>query len=338
MPDFLSPRRVSTPNGTIVRSFLASSRRGLGRLVLVALRGFFQLTGRLMPGFGSRVAAALFLRPPRHATPARERRWRVGAVRGAIAGPAGPLSVWSWEPHGEGEMRQGERWRETGGSRRVPTVLLVHGWGGRGSQLGAFVAPLTAAGYRVVAFDGPGHGRTAATTGHRRSSLPEMVEGVLAVAGHLGPLHGVVAHSAGAGAVTYALRHGLETERLVYLAPAVEPSHFTASLRRWFGVPRPVLDRMRERLERRFGIPWSELRGATFAPERSEDLFIVHDRLDEEVPCWLSRDLVEAWPGSRLEVVSGLGHRRILRDPRVVESAVGFLTAARHDTRREAAA
>ena len=39
-----------------------------------------------------------------------------------------------------------------------PSVLLVHGWEGRGAQLGALVDPLVAAGYRVVALDGPAHG------------------------------------------------------------------------------------------------------------------------------------------------------------------------------------
>src|SRR5688572_2988678 len=41
-----------------------------------------------------------------------------------------------------------------------PTILLVHGWGERASAMGAFIAPLTSAGYRVVAIDLPGHGRT----------------------------------------------------------------------------------------------------------------------------------------------------------------------------------
>lgn len=329
MLDSRTLRRTSIQNSTIVRSFSLPIRRWLKGLLSVSLREFFALVGPLWPGVGSRVAEALFLRVARHATPARERRWREGAERWEIAGPTGSLSVWSWEPEGQGEARHAGPQSGTGGPGRVPTVLLVHGWAGRGTQLGALVAPLTAAGYRVVAFDGPGHGRTAERTGRKRSSLPEMVEGVLAMAGHLGPLHGVVAHSAGAGAVTYALRHGLEAERLVYLAPAVEPSQFTETLRRFMGVPRPVLDRMWERLERRFGILWSELRGATFAPARSEPLLVVHDRLDEEVPCWQSRELVGAWPGSRLEVVSGLGHRRILRDPRVVKSAMGFLTSGR---------
>ena len=44
-----------------------------------------------------------------------------------------------------------------------PTVLLVHGWEGRGSQLSAFAPALVKAGFRVVAVDMP-----AMATQHRR--------------------------------------------------------------------------------------------------------------------------------------------------------------------------
>ena len=36
-----------------------------------------------------------------------------------------------------------------------PTVLLLHGWSGRAAHLEEFVAPLRAAGFRVVALDQP---------------------------------------------------------------------------------------------------------------------------------------------------------------------------------------
>src|SRR5215470_10874422 len=47
-----------------------------------------------------------------------------------------------------------------------PAVLLVHGWGGNAGHLAGFVDPLLAAGFRAVAVDLPGHGRSAG----RRSS------------------------------------------------------------------------------------------------------------------------------------------------------------------------
>lgn len=317
-----TPARLK--KSTIVRSS-PWAVAAIQRLVLGGLRTFFTLVGRRWPGPASHVAEALFLRPPQHATPSREREWLASAERFEVESAGGPLTAWSWSP------------TEQVGAAEAPTVLLVHGWAGRGSQLAAFAAPLTGAGYRVVAFDAPGHGRTARRQGVKRSSMPEMVDGILALAARLGPLAGVIAHSAGAGAVGYALRRGLETERLVFVAPGVEPSLFTEGLRRLIGIPQPVLDRMRERLEARFGVRWEDFRAATFAPQRTERLLILHDRLDEEVPCWHSRELVEAWPGARLEVVSGLGHRRILRDPQVVERTTRFL-AGRSEAREEAAA
>jgi pimeloyl-ACP methyl ester carboxylesterase len=54
------------------------------------------------------------------------------------------LAVWSW---GDG-----------------PTALLLHGWAGRSEQLAAFVRPLLAAGFSVIAPDAPGHGDSSGRT------------------------------------------------------------------------------------------------------------------------------------------------------------------------------
>jgi hypothetical protein len=37
--------------------------------------------------------------------------------------------------------------------------------------------------------------------------------------------------------------------------------------------------------------------------------------------------IAAAWPGARLHVTSGLGHRRLLRDPNVIAEVVEFVTA-----------
>ncbi|MFW6193451.1 MAG: alpha/beta hydrolase [Gemmatimonadota bacterium] len=46
-------------------------------------------------------------------------------------------------------------WGEEG-----PTVLLVHGWSSHTGHMTGFVDPLLRRGFRVVAFDGPAHGRS----------------------------------------------------------------------------------------------------------------------------------------------------------------------------------
>mgnify|MGYP003291741877 CR=1 FL=1 len=55
-------------------------------------------------------------------------------------------------------------------------------------------------------------------------------------------------------------------------------------------------------------------------------LLVIHDREDAEVPWQEGAIIAQAWPGATLSTTSGLGHRRIVHDPAVVERAVGFLT------------
>ena len=106
-----------------------------------------------------------------------------------------------------------------------PPVLVVHGWEGRGSQLATFVPALRAAGFRVVAFDGPGHGQSRT----QRSSAVHMALAIERIAQHTGPLAGVVAHSVGGAATVLAFhlsRGALDVKRCVLVAPPVSAKRF----------------------------------------------------------------------------------------------------------------
>lgn len=53
---------------------------------------------------------------------------------------------------------------------------------------------------------------------------------------------------------------------------------------------------------------------------------IVHDDTDREVPWQEGSALAQAWSGARMLRTSGLGHRRILRDPQVIAEVTAFVT------------
>jgi pimeloyl-ACP methyl ester carboxylesterase len=252
-------------------------------------------------------AAALeqvFLRTRRRPIPERERAWLAGAKPVAFESRGKTLAGWTWGLEG-------------------PTVLLAHGWEGRGSQMGAFAAPLVEAGYRVVAFDAPGHGRSPG----RRSSLVEMADAIRDADDRFGPTHAVVGHSAGAAAAAIALSRGVRASRIVFIAPPVDLGSHLKVVARWLGLPDEVARRTRERIERRFRVRWESLELVPIARTMTAPLLLVHDAEDREVPIDGALELERAWPGARLEKTSGLGHRRVLRDPNVVESTVRFLRA-----------
>jgi pimeloyl-ACP methyl ester carboxylesterase len=284
---------------TIGRSFPWTTRlAGLG------LRSI----SRLSRDAAARGAETLFLSPIRTTRPERERAWLAPAHRddAVVAGRRLAIHVWD------------------GATHRPATVILVHGWGGRGSQLGAFVAPLVAEGARVVAFDAPAHGDSPG----RQTNLIQFAESVAGVVERFSewaPPAGVIAHSFGAAATTIALSRGSRVERVVFLAPAEDYGHFTGLFRRTLGLDAAVVERMQRRIERRIGVDWSSVRGGELARRLRQPLLVVHDEQDREVPLAHGETIAGRWPGARLERTRGLGHQRLLRDADVVAGAVRHL-------------
>ncbi|MBW2549036.1 MAG: alpha/beta hydrolase [Deltaproteobacteria bacterium] len=189
----------------------------------------------------------------------------------------------------------------------------MHGWNGRGTQLGSFVEPLVARGYRVVAFDAFGHGESPGNS----MSIPELASCIRQVSDELGGVYGVVAHSMGGAATTLALSDGLQLERAVFISPPSDPRVFPAEVR----------THLKERVERRVGITMERMRANRIAPSMQVPLLVIHDRNDKEVPVDSGQGIAEAWPNAELVITEGLGHQRILRDEHVTNVAVSFIDA-----------
>lgn len=292
----------STPkNSTVVRS------KNVVRLTRAALQTAYVFSEQL----GTSLAERLFTTPRRHARPDRERdilaTGRAGVINVTLRAPRWnsmrvPVATWRW---GVG-----------------PTVLLVHGWEGRGSQLGAFVAPLVAAGMSVVAFDAPGHGNSP----EHRLYLTDLADCIADVSEAVGPLHGVIAHSFGSAATLLAFtRREIRASRNVMVAPNVLIDDAVRRFARMVGLDESDRIALEQRLATQTGVAIDALRLNHLAPQRDDALLVLHDRDDREVPYEHARQLAEAWPNAQLIETSGLGHRRILRDDAVLDSVVEFV-------------
>lgn len=261
---------------------------------------------RLAPGPSARIAAELFLRTRRPGRPPRESGWLRDAEPGTLRVDGRRIVTWTWGAAGGDE---------------APAVLLMHGWMGRGSQLGAFATALAARGVRTVALDAPGHGGSEGSS----SSLPAMAEAMRAVANRIGPLAAVVAHSAGTAATTLALSRGLDAGRAVYLSPPGELVAFAHMFGEALGLTPAVQHRLKRAVERKIGLRWEQIHGREMARTMNTPLLVIHDYDDREVPLAGGRELVAAWPGARLVATRGLGHRRLLRDTGVIDTTLRFL-------------
>jgi pimeloyl-ACP methyl ester carboxylesterase len=270
-----------------------------------------RLTSALAPDLAARRAERLFLTPPR--------RWRRPAAEIALLATARARPV-----------RVGGRRIETWRWGTGPDVLLVHGWGGRGAQLGAFVGPLVARGFSVLTFDAPGHG--ASDSG--LVTIPEMVAAIHEVTASRPRLAGIIAHSVGAVAATRVLMEGLETGAAVYVGPPAHLADTTSRFAEAHGFSWAVRELMRRRVEKRVGRPWSAFDVTTLAPMLHTPLLVIHDRGDSEVPWQHGMAIVRGWRGAEILMTDGLGHRRILHSPDVWAAAVAFVAARTAERRR----
>jgi pimeloyl-ACP methyl ester carboxylesterase len=210
-----------------------------------------------------------------------------------------------------------------------PAVLLVHGWGGRGAQLAAFVPALVAAGHTVVAYDGPAHGQSSGS----RATLLDFRDAVRAVGLAARPLAGVVAHSLGATAAALAVHEGLPAERVVFLAPPADPAPFFRRFLGTLGIAPALAPSIEATFERQTSFRWQDLVVPALTPAPRVPLLVVHDRSDREVPWHDGAAIAAAWPDAALVTTERLGHRRLLRDSGVVARVVDFLTGGRPASR-----
>ena len=205
-----------------------------------------------------------------------------------------------------------------------PTVLLVHGWGERAASLGALIAPLTSAGYRVVGIDMPGHGDSAHITA--QPNLYVAAETIQDVARQLGDVSAVIGHSVGGHSTMMALHKGLEVDSVVLLSPSSHLGHALTRFEELLSLPPRATAGLKRKIERRFGETiWEDTAGTELVRGANVPALIVHDREDPQVPLEDSETLASSWPGAALVTTEALGHGRILRDDNVIAQTVSFI-------------
>jgi pimeloyl-ACP methyl ester carboxylesterase len=265
------------------------------------LRTAFRAVGTFAPGVAARWAETIFCRPPRNEPRPAEEAFLATGSRQTVRSENQDLAVWAW---GQG-----------------PLVLLAHGWGSRAGRFSTLAQALVEAGFRVVLFDAPAHG---ASMGNQ-ASLPQFSRALGAVADTVGPAYGLVGHSLGGAAVSLAMGNGLRAQRAVLLSPPADVLLFSHAFAEHLRIPLRAHNVMRRNLENRLQFRWEELHIPTLARRMTAPALVVHDREDREVPYAHGAEIANAWPGAELLSTTGLGHRTVVRDPKVIRRTIAFL-------------
>ncbi|WP_421842349.1 alpha/beta hydrolase [Marinobacter algicola] len=264
------------------------------------IRLALQLYGRMSPEKAGRLVNRMAFRPSRLPMPSRYEYLLDNADSYTqLQHGSRTIPVYSW---GQG-----------------PVILGVHGWAGAGIQFGAWINPLVEAGYRVVLFDAPAHGRAQGES----TDLFEMAEVIAKVTASVGRIHGVLAHSMGCIAIARAIADGLQPNYLVMLAPPVSLSAVMDNLGRQLGLSQDVLAVHLQLMEERFGKSvWEQLDLEALSRTLTQRGLMVIDDDDTSISPDESERVFNNWENADVLRTRGLGHHRLLWSPMVVDTVL----------------
>jgi esterase/lipase len=267
-------------------------------------RRMFQILTPIMPGIMDRYAYNLWITPTRVHPPDREFPYMEQAEASYIIANGLKIRVWSW---GKG-----------------PTVLFIHGWGGRGTQISCYIDDLLKAGFQVMSLDLPAHGQSDG----KQTNAFDVTQAVTEVFKKIDNLHTVITHSFGGIIFGYFYNTQMPIKKIVMLCP---PSTLHTAFNQFSNalhLPHSVQEHVIQKLKKNFGEDvFEKLSLVNNIQKASQPVLVVHDKQDEIVPYQEGEIVANAAKYGTFYLSHDLGHRKVLYDKSIVEKVVQFISS-----------
>jgi len=202
------------------------------------------------------------------------------------------------------------------------SILLVHGWESHIGFMVHFVDSLVQKGFRVIAFDAPGHGFSP----RARTDAVDLGCALQTVIAHVGNVHGIIAHSYGAMVALHLLAKNpqLAPQKLALISPLKNIQEHLFIFNQVAQTPESLAIRAEQRIAREYPVPLDEVCSVKSAEKISCDGVVFHDSSDTFIPYVDGQEIAAAW-NADFTLTSKLGHYRILRDPAVIQQVAEFM-------------
>ncbi len=274
------------------------------------MRLIANLTQTLSTPLASRLAWRWFLTPYPFPIPKREQPWEDKFTKTLHKHPSG--NTYPVYTHGNGPKN----------------ILLIHGWAGRFSQFHALLAHLEATlpnlyeEYTIIGFNAPAH---RGATG-KRTMMPHFAQCIEHIANTYGPIHTAIAHSLGCNATLFAAQeYGAPiAQQILYAPPGLisQMAHLFCDI---MGFNAKVKQGLVDYVKGIHGDNFDDYSAPSLAKTNTIPTLVLHDLNDNDTPIELGRLVGHNIQNGRYVETEGLGHRRILRDPQVLQTSTEFL-------------
>ncbi len=274
-------------------------------VLLRVVRWWFPKLEKFAQPLATRLFVQLFFTPLNYGFPEKELEW-INKSDGFS------LTV-------NGKLVKGYSW----GQSTAPIILFVHGWAGRATQFRKFFPVLLEAGFRVVSFDGPAHGKSEG----KRTNIVEFGEVLRQIFTTLGEPQAIIAHSFGGVVSLLGATQGLPVKNLINIGSPVIGDEIIATFLKAVNGTWPTAEKFKAYMIRKFNRSFDESSAQFFIQHLKTplNLLLVHDDHDKDVSIRHPEALLKLYPQATLYKTSGLGHTRILKDGRVIQYCLKFI-------------
>ena len=200
-------------------------------------------------------------------------------------------------------------------------VLLLHGWGGRGTQMFTIADQLLEHKRMVISIDGPSHGLSDG----KRTNMVEFIESIKVIQEKYGPFEAAIGHSFGGMVLLKCAASFLDLSKLIVIGSANAVHEIIHDLTKKLKLKVTTANYVLQQLENKFKTPLETLTSSVSANTIKIPTLVIHDTDDKEVPVSCAYKIRQNLEYGKILITHKLGHQRILKDNDVQEHIIDFL-------------
>jgi len=271
---------------------------------LFLIRSILQITSLFSTKWCASIAFKIFITPIRKGS----------TFKPAIFENAEQLNVYV-----NGIKTTGYRWNIDSNKK----ILIAHGFESRSYNFYRYIEILVGKGIGVYAMDAKAHGNSEGKT----ITLPEYVSMFRELEKKYGVFDGYICHSFGGIAISlYEEEFNHPSTKLVLIAPATETATAIGMFCKFFNLSNKVKIAIHDFIEKRSGKKIEHYSIPRISRKIKNSILWIHDRDDDITPIRDVEGLINEKPSNiEFHITSGLGHRKIYKDPEIIKKVVQFL-------------
>ena len=175
--------------------------------------------------------------------------------------------------------------------------------------------------YNVYAFDAPAHGESDGLI----TNLPEFIISQEELIKKLGPFDAILGHSGGGITSCEVCVRIPKIKKLILISPFDKMKDIFEKYFDLIDLGEKAKKLMISYFFRKTQRNIIEFSGSSLAKKINAKTLVIHDEDDKEVEVLNAINIDKNIKNSSLMITKGLGHRRILRDDRVINEIIDFL-------------